>query len=101
MFPVPECTDTSLEYYRMQGRYLATADPEEILNIMKADIDDSAERTDIQFSTPEIFAQVMAQIDSLLDQAMNYEMEVKGLAETGISYQTNENTCLLTVMWEN
>lgn len=101
MFPVPECTDTSLEYYRMQGRYLATADSEEILNIMKADIDDSAERTDIQFSTPEIFAQVMAQIDSLLDQAMNYEMEVKGLAETGISYQTNENTCLLTVMWEN
>lgn len=101
MFPVPECTDTSLEYYRMEGRYLTSADQEPILNIMKADVDEGAGRTDIQFSDPDVFGQVMAQIDSLLDQAMNYEMEVKGPDSGGVSYQYNDNTCLLTVLWNN
>lgn len=101
MFPVPECTDTSLEYYRMEGRYLTSADQEHILNIMKADVDEGAGRTDIQFSDPDVFGQVMAQIDSLLDQAMNYEMEVKGPDSGGVSYQYNDNTCLLTVLWNN
>lgn len=101
MFPVPECTDTSLEYYRMEGRYLTSADQEPILGIMKADVDEGAERTDIQFSDPDVFDQVMAQIDPLLDEAMKYEMEVKGADSGGVSYQYNDNTCLLTVLWNN
>lgn len=99
MFELPECTDNSLEYYRMQGRYLETADKEAIMGIIKSDIDDQAEQTDIQFSTPEIYDQAMSQIDAILQEAAQYRMDSGGQGTERISYQYNENTCVLTVFW--
>ena len=98
-FELPDCTDDSLEYYRMQGRYLETADKEAIMGIIKSDIDDQAERTDIQFSTPEIYDQAMAQIDVILQEAAQYRADSGGRETERISYQYNDNTCVLTVLW--
>ena len=98
-FALPECRDNSMEYYRLQERYLETADQEAILNMMRADIDDSSERTEIQFSEPDIYAQVMGEIEPLLEQAMEYEMEVRNTGSSSISYQNRENGCVLVVFW--
>ena len=98
-FELPECTDNSLEYYRMQGRYLETADKEAILGIIKSDIDDQTEQTNIQFSTPEIYNQAMSQIDVILQEAAQYQVDSGGQGTERISYQYNENTCVLTVFW--
>ena len=98
-FPLPECTDTSLEYYRMQGRYLETADQEAILEIMRSDIDKDRARTEIQFSTPEIFSQVIGGLEPLLQTAMDYEMAAKNLSSSNISYQYREPGCVLIVYW--
>ena len=96
---LPECTDNSLEYYRLQGRYLEEYDQEEIINIMKKDIDSDAERTDIQFSTPEVYSQVITQLESLIQEGLRYEQSVKG-STGGVYYQYNENTCKISVFWE-
>lgn len=98
-FALPECTDSSLEYYRLEGRYLESSDREEILAIMKSDIDAGETRTDIQFDSPDIYNEVMAQIDPLLQDAMQYQMQVTGAEEVNVSYQYNDNTCRLTVLW--
>ena len=98
-FVLPECTDNSLEYYRLQGRYLEEYDQEEIINIMKKDIDSDAERTDIQFSTPEVYSQVITQLESLIQEGLRYEQSVKG-STGGVYYQYNENTCKISVFWE-
>lgn len=98
-FALPECTDNSLEYYRLQGRYLEDYNQEEIVNIMKKDIDSDAERTDIQFSTPEVYSQVMTQLESLIQEGLKYEQSVKG--NTGsVRYQYNDNTCKISVFWK-
>lgn len=101
LFPLPECMDPSLEYYRMAGRYLESADQEQILDIMEADIDRDADRTDIQFRDPDVFNQVISELDSLLGQAIEYEVSTKGSGAGSVRYQYNESTCLLTVIWEN
>lgn len=98
-FPLPECTDTSLEYYRLEERYLTSADEDAILNIMEKDIDENAERTDIQFSDQQVYDQVMTQLEAILQEAMAYETTAKGEDAGGVSYQYNENTCKITVFW--
>lgn len=98
-FALPECTDSSLEYYRLEGRYLESSDREEILAIMKSDIDAGETRTDIQFDSPDIYNEVMAQIDPLLQDAMQYQMQVTDAEEVNVSYQYNDNTCRITVLW--
>lgn len=97
-FALPECTDNSLEYYRLQGRYLEAFDQEAVLDIMKNDIDTDAERTDIQFSEPEAYNQAMSQMEVLVQEAMKYEESVKG-STGGVRWQYNENTCLISVLW--
>ena len=99
MFELPACTDTSLEYYRLQGRYLESSDQETIMDIMKADIDNGLEQTDIQFSTPDIYNQVMSQFGSILQRAMQYEENSAGRDSDSVSYQYNENSCVITVFW--
>ena len=98
-YTLPECTDVSLEYYRLAGRYLESSDREAILGIMRSDIDAGEERTDIQFASPDIYNEVIAQMDPLLNEAMQYEMEATGASQSNISYQYNDNTCRLTVLW--
>lgn len=98
-FALPECTDSSLEYYRLEGRYLESSDREEILAIMKSDIDAGEDRTDIQFVSPDVYDEVMAQLDPLLQEAMQYQLDVTGKDEVNVSYQNNDNTCKVTVLW--
>lgn len=98
-FEIPECTDNSLEYYRLQGRYLESSDQGKILEIMKKDIDEGEDRTDIQFATQEVFDQLMPQLETVIQEALQYEQSVKG-NQGSVNYQYNENTCRISVFWK-
>ena len=98
-FEIPECTDNSLEYYRLQGRYLESSDQGKILEIMKKDIDEGEDRTDIQFATQEVFNQLMPQLETVIQEALQYEQSVKG-NQGSVNYQYNENTCRISVFWK-
>ena len=98
-FEIPECTDNSLEYYRLQGRYLESSDQGKILEIMKKDIDEGEDRTDIQFATQEVFDQFMPQLETVIQEALQYEQSVKG-NQGSVNYQYNENTCRISVFWK-
>lgn len=97
-FPLPQCTDNSLEYYRLAGRYLDTFDQEAILSIMKADIDSGEEKTDIQFASPDIYNQATAQLDPILQEAMRYQQENTGGGDS-VTYQRMDASCKITVYW--
>ena len=98
-FEIPECTDNSLEYYRLQGRYLESSDQGKILEIMKKDIDEGEDRTDIQFATQEVFGQLMPRLETVIQEALQYEQSVKG-NQGSVNYQYNENTCRISVFWK-
>lgn len=93
-FPFPECTDTSLEYYRQQGRYLASTEFDPILQIMKEDIDGGEDITKIQFATSEMVKQAGEQMDPLSQEIRKHAPDLGQ-----IYWVTNEDTGLLTVYW--
>lgn len=99
-FTLPECTDNSLEYYRMAGRYLESADQNAILEIMKKDIDNDEKQTEIQFSGGDALDQAVAQIDSTLQQVREYTKSKKGKSLGELWYTYRDNTSILIVYWE-
>ena len=99
-FTLPECTDNSLEYYRMAGRYLESADQNAILEIMKKDIDNDEKQTEIQFSGGDALDQAVAQIDSTLQQVREYSKSKKGKSLGELWYTYRDNTSILIVYWE-
>ena len=99
-FTLPECTDNSLEYYRMAGRYLEYADQNAILEIMKKDIDNDEKQTEIQFSGGDALDQAVAQIDSTLQQVREYSKSKKGKSLGELWYTYRDNTSILIVYWE-
>lgn len=99
-FTLPECTDNSLEYYRMAGRYLESADQNAILEIMKKDIDNDEKQTEIQFSGGDALDQAVAQIDSTLQQVREYSKSKKGKSLGELWYTYRDNTSILIVYCE-
>lgn len=99
-FVLPKCTDHSLEYYRMKGCYLESADQQAILDIMKKDADGNKEMTEIQFSSKEAYDQAIAQIDSTLQQMREYIKSQKGKTLGEIFYRYMDSTYILIVYWE-
>ena len=99
-FTLPECTDNSLEYYRMAGRYLESADQNAILEIMKKDIDNDEKQTEIQFSGGDALDQAVAQIDSTLQQVREYSKSKKGKSLGELWYTYRDNTSILIVYWK-
>lgn len=99
-FTLPECTDNSLEYYRLAGRYLESSKQQEILNIMETDIDNKEEKTEIQFSGTDVLNQAIDQIDSTLQKAREYAQTKKGITIGEIMYTYKENTSVLIIYWE-
>lgn len=99
-FTLPECTDNSLEYYRMAGRYLESADQNAILEIMKKDIDNDEKQTEIQFSGGDALDQAVAQIDSTLQKVREYAKSKKGKSLGELWYTYRDNTSILIVHWE-
>ncbi len=99
-FTLPECADNSMEYYRMAGRYLESADQNAILEIMKKDIDNNEKQTEIQFSGSDALNQAVAQIDSTLQQMREYTKSQKGKSLGDLWYTYRNNTSVLIVYWE-
>ncbi len=99
-FTLPECTDTSLEYYRLQGRYLDHADQKSVVDLMKKDVDANRKQTEIQFSEDALLKQALGEIDGTLQQMAEYIVSSKEGKADGILYEYKEFTGVLIVYWE-
>ena len=85
-YPLPECTDTSLEYYRMKGRYLETADAGMTLDIMKQAYNDGKKYTKIQYASN--------------DQMMEYMQAQSGQEPKETRWEYQPASSVLIVYWE-
>lgn len=100
-YPLPECTDTSLEYYRMKGRYLETADAGVTLDIMKTAYKQGKKYTKIQYASNDLMNQIMAQLDNnLSQQMMDYIQTQGGQIPTGMRWEYQNASNVLIIYWE-
>lgn len=100
-YPLPECTDTSLEYYRMKGRYLETADAGVTLDIMKTDYNEGKKYTKVQYASNDLMNQIMAQLnDSLAQQMMEYIQAQSGQTPNQMRWEYQNASNVLIIYWE-
>lgn len=100
-YPLPECTDTSLEYYRMKGRYLETADAGMTLDIMKQAYNDGKKYTKIQYASNDLMNQIMEQLKGdLSQQMMEYMQAQSGQEPKETRWEYQPASSVLIVYWE-
>lgn len=100
-YPVPECTDTSLEYYRMKGRYLETADTGMTLEIMKQAYNDGKKYTKIQYASNDLMNQIMEQLKGdLSQQMMEYMKAQSGQNPKETRWEYQQASSVLIIYWE-
>lgn len=100
-YPLPECTDTSLEYYRMKGRYLETADAGMTLDIMKQAYNDGKKYIKIQYASNDLMNQIMEQLKGdLSQQMMEYMQAQSGQEPKETRWEYQPASSVLIVYWE-
>lgn len=97
---LPACNATDLEYYRLNGRYMDTFDPEQILWKMEEDIAQTKESSEFKFATDELMGQAMEARQGLLDQASTYLCDYYSLESVKYSYSEDTATRKLMVFWQ-
>ena len=97
---LPACNATDLEYYRLNGRYMDTFDPEQILWKMEEDIAQTKESSEFKFATDELMGQAMEARQGLLDQASTYLCDYYSLESVKYTYSEDTATRKLMVFWQ-
>lgn len=99
-YPLPECTDTSLEYYRMKGRYLETADAGMTLEIMKQAYNDGKKNTRIQYASSDLMNQILAQLQTDLGWQMMDYIQTQSGKQPKLWSEYQSASCVVSIYWE-
>ena len=98
---MPECSSEDLNYYRMHGMFYDIFDSEQILNAMKNTITAYGEYTTFKFANEKEYVNALEAIEStLLDQALDYQMDYYGTKESNCTYEFDEFLWKINIFWE-
>ena len=95
------CTDDSLDYYRLTGRYYPTFDYDEIYQVLMNSVWNGESSVTMKFGSAEAYQSAVYEMFSngMLYDATAYLMEMNGLSTWQYTYQTDEDFNLVTVFW--
>ena len=98
--PQPVEMITSGDYYKRNGMYYETFDPDEILGKMKEGIADRQEMFVCSFKDEEVYSQAVQQmIEELLPQAAQNLAERYGLEQVRYTYAEDKVQYIFSVFW--
>lgn len=96
----PDCTSDDLNYYRMNGMYYETFDPDYLLEKMKENIRSGEEMFVCKFSDSEIYSQARSQVTAVLFmEAARYLSEIYETGSVKYTYMEDEIHNKITVFW--
>lgn len=99
-YPVPACTMDDMEYYRLHGRYFGEIGQEELLNLLKQDIDQGCAYSEIKLDSAEHYQLVAGYLDQLLEDAAYYLCDVYQLSRVTYYYSRDPLTNKYIVFWK-
>lgn len=96
----PTCTSTDLNYYRLNGMYYETYDPEQILQAMNESIYSGEMSFSCKFATDELYEQAREGIRNDLSSAAAQTLaRFYGLSSVQYMYMEDEVMNVITLYW--
>lgn len=96
----PACTSDDLNYYRMNGMYYDSFDPEELLQKMNDSVYAGEESFVCKFSDASVYSEARDPvINELLPQAAQNLASYYGLDSVSYTYAEDADHCRITVFW--
>lgn len=99
-YAYPECVREDLNYYRLNGMYYESPEPEQIRDQMYRSIDRKEETIVFKFADENVYQQAHDVIlEELVRDAAAYLGRSYGLNEVRYSYEEERTLCKLTIYW--
>lgn len=97
---LPECSSDALEYYRMIGRYFETADRDEMLSLMQADIERGDGWSDFKYASDAAYQAAETVLEDVMGEAARYLCGIYGLSSTVYQYSLEPDCRRISVYWD-
>lgn len=99
---LPKCEDSSLEYYRLAGRYFESYDRSQMIELLKNDYLQGVKHTELQYGSKDVFDQAHADFnDAFQEFSTQVSNETgKDVSEIQCMYGGNDVTAVFTVDWK-
>ena len=99
--PLPECTDGSYNYYRINGMYYETWDRDVIYNALMESVKNGESAIVMKFGTQEAYNMAKHELftNRLYFDADQYLMETHGVSTWNNRYATDDEFRVITIQW--
>lgn len=100
-YTCPDCTDSSYDYYRIQGEYFETYEEDALVEVCRDSLLNGGYQTFIKFGSEEAFRQAAAAIDegNVLEDVAYEKMEQDQIEEYVYTYYCDENLWIIKMFW--
>lgn len=98
---LPSCYDDSYNYYRMNGMYYDTFDPDEIYGVLMDSVESGQKSVTMLFGSGEAYQAAMQSLfeEGLTEDAASYVMRQQGLTRYNYYYYPDEVFHMITIVW--
>lgn len=101
--PLPECSDGSYNYYKLNGMYYETFDYNTIYNALMNSVWSDENYIVMKFGSADGYQAAKLELfqNNMLNDAGQYLMEVYGTSTWNYRYNTDDNFYLITIYWKS
>ena len=98
---LPDCTDSSYNYYRINNMYYETWDYDRIYNVLMDSVRSGAPCTVMKFATQEAYETAKTELftNKLYYDADQYLMQQHGVSTWNNRYATDDEFRVITIQW--
>lgn len=95
----PSCTDSSLMYYKQEGKYFEDVNLDKLCAVMSADMDAGKTSSAVQFASKEAYNQAVKRASDLIEMLRKHQEGTKGSVTETYYYTNNDDTYVLSIIW--
>lgn len=97
----PECTDDYYNYYRLNGMYYETWDPDRVYNALMESVYNDQRSISMKFGSQEAYDTAVYELfeNNLINDADQYLMSSYGVSTWNNVYSTDDRFHLITIQW--
>jgi len=98
---LPSCSDTSYDYYRMNGMYYETFDYDTVYNALMNSVYNGQNSVAMKFGSAEAYEQAISAVTTgkIYSDAAQYLMQINGVSTWSTSYSNDDVFHVITIQW--
>lgn len=97
----PACTETTYEYYRMNGMYYEMADREQMMEVLQRSIEAGSSQVSFKYPDQTVYQQARELLfNGVLEEVAQYLGRWYALSSVSYYYQEDEEAARITIFWQ-